>query len=625
MPARPRGKRRVRLPVAWVLVAGFGGLMMIAVASVLALGVGSGTRNTISLLGDKANLALDNVILRLEHHLDPVAALSDSLASAIASGDLDMSDTDDMARSLRLALDSVQQITGILFIDTNFDTVRAGRIDGEILDAADNAADDRLVRQLFLEAQARQFPVWADPVWLPELSVSIISHHRPIYRDGTLVGVLAIAVSLSDLSTFLADLHSENALNAFVLYDERHIVAHRALADLHIDLSGRRGEPPLPRIDEIGDPVVAGLWDRSNTRERVVSGLGEFTLVEQQQDQHGPPDNIILMRQTPGYGGRPWTIGIVFAADEVSVEIQRVMWALAAGMAILLVSVALALLIGLRLSRRIRQFAGAAEAARRLDLDAVPDVPDSRFRELDNAASSFNAMINALRWFEAYVPKALVARLIRDNPQDVLISEERDLTVLFTDIRGFSTLTQYMSPSETAHLLNGHFSLLARQIEAEGGTVDKFIGDGLMAFWGAPEHQPDHAARAVRAAAAISRAMSEDNAMRAEQGLAPIQLRAALHTGPAVVGNIGPSNRLNYTVVGDTVNATARIESIASSFQGDDESCVLVSENTVREAAAEARFVPVGSHVLRGRSEAIVLHRLVPKDGDNHDPGKGGG
>src|SRR5690606_30415920 len=137
------------------------------------------------------------------------------------------------------------------------------------------------------------------------------------------------------------------------------------------------------------------------------------------------------------------------------------------------------------------------------------NVPDSRFRELSDAASAFNSMIAALRWFEAYLPKSLVLRLMHRS--DVAVkSEERELTIMFTDIRAVSTLAEKMRPWEIAELLNRHFNLLAGCIEAEGGTVDKYIGDCIMAFWGAPEEMEDHAARALRAAAAIERGVLED-------------------------------------------------------------------------------------------------------------------
>src|SRR5258708_16097094 len=134
---------------------------------------------------------------------------------------------------------------------------------------------------------------------------------------------------------------------------------------------------------------------------------------------------------------------------------------------------------------------------------------------------------------------------------------------MFTDIAGFTHQAERLSASDTAAFLNDHFSLLIPCIEAEGGTVDKFIGDSVMAFWSAPEPQPDHADRACRTALAIRAAVSAENDARCGRGEPPIRLRIGIHTGPAVIGNIGSAERVNYTVVGDTVNMAQRCEALA--------------------------------------------------------------
>ena len=162
---------------------------------------------------------------------------------------------------------------------------------------------------------------------------------------------------------------------------------------------------------------------------------------------------------------------------------------------------------------------------------------------------------------------------------DITVSHERVMTVMFTDIRGFSTLAEHMDAKDIADLLNRHFQLLSSCIEAEGGTIDKFIGDSVMAFWGAPEQIPDHAERALRAARAIQRAVIADNRRRRETGEPILAARAGLYTGPVVVGNIGSLSRVNYTVVGDTVNVASRIEALSkdlvSAGSGAEDDCTV--------------------------------------------------
>jgi class 3 adenylate cyclase len=119
-----------------------------------------------------------------------------------------------------------------------------------------------------------------------------------------------------------------------------------------------------------------------------------------------------------------------------------------------------------------------------------------------------------------------------------------------------------MPAAEIADFLNHHFALVAKCVEAEGGTVDKYIGDSVMAFWGAPEPQPDHTERACRAAIGVSIALKSDNMARKREGKPPVRVRIGVHTGEVVVGNIGAPGRINYTIVGDTVNAASRLEQL---------------------------------------------------------------
>jgi class 3 adenylate cyclase len=204
------------------------------------------------------------------------------------------------------------------------------------------------------------------------------------------------------------------------------------------------------------------------------------------------------------------------------------------------------------------------------------------------------------------MPKSLVLRLIARGEVEALPAE-RVVTVLFTDVVGFTARTEQQGAAATAAFLNQHFSLLTACIEAEGGTVDKFIGDAVMALWGALEPQPDHALRAARAARAIAAALHADNAGRER----PVRLRIGLHSGPVVVGNIGTATRMSYTVVGDTVNAAQRLEGLAKDLLPDAEVAILLSAATVAALPREVATVSLGCHGLRGRDAITEVFELV--------------
>ena len=148
-------------------------------------------------------------------------------------------------------------------------------------------------------------------------------------------------------------------------------------------------------------------------------------------------------------------------------------------------------------------------------------------------------------------------------------------------------------------------------IEAEDGTIDKFMGDGLMAFWGAPVHHKDHAPRACRAALAMREQLTADNRMRSTAGERPVRLRVGVHTGPMVVGNIGAPGRMNYTIVGDAVNAGSRMEQLGKELAPDRECLILITGATARALGPEFTLEPHGAHAVRGRRELIDVYELV--------------
>lgn len=205
------------------------------------------------------------------------------------------------------------------------------------------------------------------------------------------------------------------------------------------------------------------------------------------------------------------------------------------------------------------------------------------------------------------MPKALVRRLMESGEAR---SEQRIVTVMFTDIVGFTPQAEQMDSEDVANFLNAHFQLVTACIEKEGGTVDKFIGDAVMAFWGAPENVPDHAARACQAALAIKRAVEAHNHERVAAGLEKIRMRIGLHTGPLVVGNIGSPGRLNYTVVGDTVNTAQRMEQYGKNLPPSETSdvTVLMTETTCHAAGMIANRI--GDCQLRGRADPVTIFRL---------------
>ncbi|MER9861806.1 adenylate/guanylate cyclase domain-containing protein [Mesorhizobium sp. M0185] len=223
------------------------------------------------------------------------------------------------------------------------------------------------------------------------------------------------------------------------------------------------------------------------------------------------------------------------------------------------------------------------------DLDGVTPLPRSRVLELDNQASAFNAMLIGLRAFSTYIPRSLVAKLVRTGEIGIAEPREAVVTVMFTDIVGFTTLSEQMDAAAAARLLNHHFAILCGAVDAHGGTVDKFLGDGMLAFFGAPDRLKGHAAAAVRAAAAIREELDKDNLEAAGEGRPPLHVRIGIHTGSVIVGNIGASDRVNYTIVGDTVNISQRLQELGKLLAPDTATAIAIPARLFRGSTKSSK------------------------------------
>ena len=219
--------------------------------------------------------------------------------------------------------------------------------------------------------------------------------------------------------------------------------------------------------------------------------------------------------------------------------------------------------------------------------------------------------LGAARWLAVYAPSQVSRELLRGGDLGSGTAQRREVTIMLTDIAGFTTLAERSPPEMVTAFVNRHFTMLTRCVEAEGGTVAQFIGDSMMSFWGAPNPQPDHAARACRTALAIAAAIETENADRHSQGQPPIQLRIGINTGPVTAGNVGAPGRSNYGIVGDTVNTTQRIEQLAKIVCTDQPTvAVLVSEQTQVLSGPGFRFTDAGSHAVKGREEWVQIFRF---------------
>lgn len=208
------------------------------------------------------------------------------------------------------------------------------------------------------------------------------------------------------------------------------------------------------------------------------------------------------------------------------------------------------------------------------------------------------------RTFEAYFPPLIVKKIMANPAFLTMGGQKKELTVLFSDIKDFTTHSAALTPAQVQLFLNEYFEAMVEIVFQHEGTVDKYIGDGLMVFFGDPEPQPDHALRCVRTAIAMQQRTAELREKWLKQGGFPLRIRIGINTGEVVVGNMGSARRLAYTVLGSAVNLASRLESNAP-VGG-----ILISERTHELVKADVPTQPVGPLTIKGLATPITAHTV---------------
>ncbi len=324
---------------------------------------------------------------------------------------------------------------------------------------------------------------------------------------------------------------------------------------------------------------------------------------------------IAVIRSLPGL---PWAVVAQIPRDKVYGPLYHARRLVIAAVALTTV---LAFIAAILLFRRatapirtlveLAQDLGRRKFDRRVELhtgdelETLADAMTSAAAALDVSERQLRDEAAIRTQLRRYLPGKLVERIVARDEQKTLASSRRRITVLFADIAAFTALAEREPPDRVVTLLNQLFTVLTEIVFRHGGTVDKLIGDCMMAFWGAPDDQPDHARRAIAAAIDMQRWLDVANdCWETSLGLT-IHLAIGVHTGDAIVGNLGSEARMEYTCVGDTVNVASRLENLARPQQ------ILLSESTRAELSGAIRCARIGKRQLPGRMAAVELHEVL--------------
>lgn len=314
-------------------------------------------------------------------------------------------------------------------------------------------------------------------------------------------------------------------------------------------------------------------------------------------------------------GTQAWLVGVVVPRNAYLADLLRirahVAWGALALAAVIAVLGAL-VLHGVSVAHSII----LREAARMNDFVLEPSQNSCRFHDIDRVLSSLERAKTAMRSMGKYVPMDLVRRLYHRGEEPALGGETTELTILFTDIQGFTPFAESTDPDIVATRLGAYLEVMVSTIQSRKGTIDKFIGDSVMAFWNAPEPVPGHAALACSAAIAARDALQRLYASPAWEGLSGFETRFGLHYCTASVGHFGSPERFNYTAIGDGINLASRLQSLGAYYGV----CIIITD-TLRGLAGPG-FVTrrLDRVAVKGKTESLDIYELISESAEPFAP-----
>ncbi|MEM7348828.1 MAG: adenylate/guanylate cyclase domain-containing protein, partial [Chloroflexota bacterium] len=571
-----RGLLNIRRTLQINILIAFAVLLIITVLIIIGYTYRQNSTALLQLSDNLVDQVTETLIERTTNYLAPAAVMAQISAEIPAVETLSLADNAELEQYGMEVLHQYPQLSGFFIGNEQGDFLFTkrfpdGSIGTQVIDRAVNPPTrtwtyrdlagevtdveittdfdyDPRQRPWYIGAKDSQQQYWTDIyIFFTDKKPGITAAFPIINDQGQLIGTIGIDVALDELSQFLQT--QEIGLNgiAFIVNDKAEIVAYP-----DGELATQEGETFRPRnVTELTDSWVTAAFQEHQQSNQV-----QFTFANDGERY------IASFTPFPETFGKNWKIGVVVPEDDFVGTLKETnQVTLLISLFILLIAIVLAIFISRTISQPIVLLTEETKKIKDFQLDSDLEIR-SPIHEVQLLGDSIAAMKSSLNTFKRYVPDELVRQVIKTGEVAELGGHQKELTIFFSDVADFTTISEHMVPEDLMRQLSDYLGSLATIVGEEQGTVDKYMGDGLMAFWGAPLPNPDHAYYACLAAVRCLARVEELNAEWKAAGKPVFTTRIGLHTGETLVGNMGSTERMDYTVLGDSVNLASRLEAI---------------------------------------------------------------
>lgn len=428
----------------------------------------------------------------------------------------------------------------------------------------------------------------------PDTGYPILGLGWPITVKGQFIGFVGANLTLKTVSAYLRDNRlSPNSVTVIVDRQGR-IIAH---SDPEESMHVVGGKPTFSTVATVKDSriteAVAALGQDGRSRRRFTAANGQELMVAQQP--------------FPAEFGQDWRIVFVAPTDDFVGDLRATNRALSLIIAaVISIELPLIFFLARRMARDLEAISRSFMSIQELNLDAEPPRP-SWIGEVVDLQNGFQLLLTALGSFAKFVPLGVVRQFVSTRETITPGVEQRQISIMFCDLEGFTSQSERLDPDALLHQLTQYFHAMTSSVTQEHGTVDKFIGDAVMALWGAPTALDDHMMHACQATVRAKRRMEALGETWKAEGRPAMRVRIGVHTGEVLVGNIGSDDRLSYTAIGDGVNVASRLEGVNKQFG----TTICISGSIYSTLGDRIVARPLRPIQVKGRRQEVMIFELL--------------